>query len=252
MSLESVREAVVTAQADVDGGVSDRFLVAYLTAVDSENKPTAKELKEAMAARLPDYAIPAYFVWLESLPLTATGKIDRRSLPKPEILLISELDIVPARNATEEKLVQIWSEVLKLPAVGVENNFFDLGGNSLHASRVLVHVSEKFNRELSLKTIFTAPTIAEFAKHLESGKTERSLPPLVPQPVSPGTKIPLSFPQQGLWFVDSQETNKAVYNLFRGFHLTGKIDVGCLEKAITAIIERHDICLLYTSPSPRD
>ena len=241
LSLESVREAVVTAQADVDGGVSDRFLVAYLTAVDSENKPTAKELKEAMAARLPDYAIPAYFVWLESLPLTATGKIDRRSLPKPEILLISELDIVPARNATEEKLVQIWSEVLKLPAVGVENNFFDLGGNSLHASRVLVHVSEKFNRELSLKTIFTAPTIAEFAKHLESGKTERSLPPLVPQPVSPGTKIPLSFPQQGLWFVDSQETNKAVYNLFRGFHLTGKIDVGCLEKAITAIIERHDI-----------
>ena len=241
LSLESVREAVVTAQADVDGGVSDRFLVAYLTAVDSENKPTAKELKEAMAARLPDYAIPAYFVWLESLPLTATGKIDRRSLPKPEILLISELDIVPARNATEEKLVQIWSEVLKLPAVGVENNFFDLGGNSLHASRVLVHVSEKFNRELSLKTIFTAPTIAEFAKHLESGKTERSLPPLVPQPVSQGTKIPLSFPQQGLWFVDSQETNKAVYNLFRGFHLTGKIDVGCLEKAITAIIERHDI-----------
>ncbi len=241
LSLESVREAVVAAQADVGGVVGDRLLVAYLTAVNSENKPTAKELKEAMAARLPDYAIPAYFLWLEFLPLTATGKIDRRSLSKPQILSTSDLDIVPPRNATEERLVQIWSEVLNLQAVGVENNFFDLGGNSLHASRVLARISEKFKSELSLKTIFAAPTIAQLAKHLESAKTETSLPPLVPTPTLRETKIPLSLAQQRLWFLDRLETNKAIYNLFRGFRLTGKIDVGCLERAIEAIIERHEI-----------
>ncbi|NEO56929.1 MAG: AMP-binding protein, partial [Okeania sp. SIO3B5] len=241
LSLESVREAVVTAQVDVGGAVADRCLVAYLTAVNSENKPTAKELKEAMATRLPDYAIPAYFVWLESLPLTATGKIDRRSLPKPDTLLTSDLDIVPARNATEEILVQIWSEVLNRQALGVENNFFDLGGNSLHASRVLARISEKFKSELSLKTIFAAPTIAQLAKHLESGKTETSLPPLVPMPTLRETQIPLSLAQQRLWFLDRLETKKNIYNLFRGFRLTGKIDVGCLERAIEAIIERHEI-----------
>ncbi|NER99131.1 MAG: amino acid adenylation domain-containing protein, partial [Symploca sp. SIO1B1] len=241
LSLESVREAVVTAQADVGGVVSDHFLVAYLTAVNSENKPTAKELKETMAARLPDYAIPAYFLWLESLPLTATGKIDRRSLPKPDTLLISDLDIVAPKTATEEKLVQIWSEVLNLQAVGVENNFFDLGGNSLHASRVLARISEKFNSELSLKTIFAAPTIAQLAKHLDSAKTETSLPPLVPTPTLRENKIPLSLAQQRLWFLDRLETNKSIYNLFRGFRLMGKIDVGCLEKAVETIIERHEI-----------
>ena len=241
LSLESVREAVVAAQADVNGVVGDRLLVAYLTAVNSENKPTAKELKEAMAARLPDYAIPAYFLWLESLPLTATGKIDRRTLPLPDTLLTSDLDLVAPRTATEEKLVQIWSEVLNLEAVGVENNFFELGGNSLHASRVLARISENFKSELSLKTIFAAPTIAQLAKECRDAIGRVStLPPLVPTPIRE-TQIPLSLAQQRLWFVDRLESNKAIYNLVRGFRLTGNIDVGCLEGAVEAIIERHEI-----------
>ena len=136
---------------------------------------------------------------------------------------------------------RIWSEVLNLQAVGVENNFFDLGGNSLHASRVLARISEKFKSELSLKTIFAAPTIAQLAKHLDSAKAKASLPALVQTPTLRETKIPLSLAQQRLWFLSRLETNKAIYNLFRGFRLTGKIDVGCLERAIEAIIERHEI-----------
>lgn len=241
LSLESVKEAVVVAVTDEGGAPGDRLLVAYLTAFNSENKATVKELKEAVAERLPDYAIPACFIWLESLPLTATGKIDRRSLPKPEISLTSDLEIVPPRNATEERLVQIWSEVLNLEAIGVENNFFEWGGNSLHASRVLARISDKFNRELSLKTIFAAPTIAQLAKHLDSAKAKTSLPALVPTLNLRETKIPLSLAQQRLWFLDRLESNKAIYNLFRGFRLRGAIDVSSLEKAIQAIIERHEI-----------
>ena len=248
LGLEAVREAVVVAKTDEEGIVRDPFvalrdrqLVAYLTPTNLYNKPTSKDLKESLAKRLPDYAIPSIFLWLESLPLTATGKIDRRSLPQPPSLFPTDLEIVPPRTPTEEKLTQIWSEVLNLPAIGRENNFFDLGGNSLHASQILARIAERFAIDLPLKTIFDAPTIAQFAEYLDSAKTGTSLPPLVPIQTPNGSKIPLSLAQKRLWFLDRLETHKSLYNLFRGFRLRGKIDVSCLERAIQEIMARHDI-----------
>ncbi|MGK7926524.1 MAG: amino acid adenylation domain-containing protein [Spirulina sp.] len=241
LGLESVREAVVVAKTDEGGIVRDRQLVAYLTPTHPHNKPTINALKEILAERLPDYAIPATFLWLESLPLTATGKIDRRSLPQPPSLFPSDLEIVPPRTPTEEKLTQIWLEVLNLPEIGRENNFFDLGGNSLHASQILARIAERFAIDLPLKTIFDAPAIAQFAEYLDSAKTGTSLPPLVPIQTPNGSKISLSLAQKRLWFLDRLETHKSLYNLFRGFRLRGQIDVSCLERAIQEIIARHDI-----------
>ncbi|MGK7875830.1 MAG: amino acid adenylation domain-containing protein, partial [Xenococcaceae cyanobacterium] len=242
LNLESVGEAVVVARAPEGGAVGDLRLVAYLTPVNSQNMPTAKELKVALEAKLPGYMVPACFIWLESLPLTATGKVDRRGLPKPEsVLWTSELDVVPPRTATEETLVKIWSEVLKFKPIGIENNFFELGGNSLHASQVLARISERFCIELPLKLIFEATTIRELSEYLESVQASASSPPQPPTPTQRGAEIPLSLTQQRLWFLDRLEANKAVYNLFRGFRLTGEIDVGCLERAIQTIISRHEI-----------
>ncbi|MEM9537940.1 MAG: amino acid adenylation domain-containing protein [Cyanobacteria bacterium P01_E01_bin.42] len=239
LDLEAVREAVVVAQTDGEERVSDRRLVAFLTPKNPQNKPDSQYLKESLAKRLPEYAIPSTFAWLNSLPLTATGKVDRRSLPQLPRLSSANLAIVLPQTPTEEKLARIWSEVLKLPEIGRKNNLFELGGNSLHASQILVRVSEQFGIDLPLKTIFDAPTIAQFAVYLESAQTGTTLPPLEPAPKS--EKIPLSLSQKRLWFLDSLEQNKSIYNLLRGFRLLGKPDRVCLEQALQAIVTRHDI-----------
>ncbi|NEQ88230.1 MAG: non-ribosomal peptide synthetase, partial [Moorea sp. SIO2I5] len=125
--LEAVQEAVVVAQTEAGGAVGDQQLVAYLTPVNSQNRLTANELKAALGDKLPSYMVPAGFIWLESLPLTVTGKIDRRALPKPESILSTsqlKLNVIAPRTATEETLVKIWSEVLKIEPIGIENNFF--------------------------------------------------------------------------------------------------------------------------------
>ena len=242
LNLESIREGVVVGRASQEETVGELRLVAYLTPVNSQNMPTVNELKVALKAKLPDYMVPSYFIWLESLPLTATGKVDRRALPKPEsVLLTSELDIVPPRTATEETLVKIWSEVLKIKPIGIDNNFFELGGHSLHGSPVLTRISETFCIELPLQLIFEATTIRQLSEDLESFNA-KAFSPSQPLTVTPREdEIPLSLTQQRLWFLDRLEANKAVYNLFRGFRLTGEINVASLEKVIQTIIERHEI-----------
>jgi len=242
LDIESVREAVVVAHADAGGAVGDKLLVAYLTPVNLQNKSTANELKVALEAKLPSYMIPSRFIWLESLPLTATGKVNRRSLPEPEsILSTTEIDIVPPRTATEEILVDIWSEVLNLNPIGIHNNFFELGGNSLHAGQVVARISEKFSIDVPINLIFEAPTVSKFSEYLDSRKVNAVSPQLVITSTARKAKIPLSLAQQRLWFINQLEPNKAAYNLLRGFHITGEVNVSCLEKAIQAIIERHEI-----------
>ncbi|MBP0021314.1 MAG: amino acid adenylation domain-containing protein [Cyanobacteria bacterium SBLK] len=239
VDLEAVREAVVAARTDAGESQSDRRLVAYLTPKNPQNKPNSQYLKEQLAKRLPDYAIPSTFLWLESLPLTATGKIDRRSLPQPPSLSPPDLAIIPPQTPMEEKLAQIWSEVLKLPEIGRENNLFALGGNSLHASQILARIAEQFEIALPLKTIFAAPTIAQFTHYLNSSPQETTLPPLISTP-NP-ERIPLSLPQERLWFLDRLATNPSIYNLLRGFRLQGRINITCLQKALEEIVTRHDI-----------
>ncbi|MBC6417957.1 MAG: amino acid adenylation domain-containing protein, partial [Prochloron sp. SP5CPC1] len=244
LNLEAVGEAVVVAQTEKGGAVGDRLLVAYLTAVNSENKLTAQELKAALGDKLPSYMIPACFIWLESLPLTATGKIDRLALPKPESILSSselELNVIAPRTNIEETLVKIWSEVLKIEPIGIENNFFELGGHSLHASQVLARIAEKLGIEMPLKQIFEAPTISLLSKYIESLNTSTSEYPLAPTPTERGADIPLSLTQQGLWFLAQLEENRAAYNLVRAFVLTGSLDRKSLEKAIATLIDRHEI-----------
>jgi amino acid adenylation domain-containing protein len=179
IALDVVKDAVVVARDDAEG---DRRLVAYI--VPSAERPTVSLLRRALAEKLPQYMIPSAVVLLDNMPLTATGKIDRRMLPDPRIAR-PELDrpFVAPRTPIEVQLAQIWSEVLGLDPVGVDDNFFDLGGHSLTAARVVTRAIKHFQLELPLAALFQAPTVADMAlvileaqaRRLESSDLDRIL-----------------------------------------------------------------------------
>jgi len=180
LNLETVREAAVIAVED-DAG--DKRLVAYVIRRNVPG-PTADELRTALAASLPEYMVPSTFVFLDKLPVIGMGKIDRRALPdldkrRPEL----KTPFVASENPVEEQLTSIWREVLGLDQIGIHDNFFDLGGHSLTAMRVVSRVIKRFPLELPLQFLFQSPTIAEMAgvimehqgKQLEEEDLERVL-----------------------------------------------------------------------------
>ncbi len=148
-----VKDAVVIDRDDKNG---DKYLCAY---IESSAEINETELREFLSNDLPDYMIPSYFVWMGKIPLTSNGKIDRKALPGPEIKAGDEY--IAPRNELEEKLAQIWSEVLGIEkeVIGIDSNFFDLGGQSLNATIMAGKIHKEFNVSVSLAEIFKTPTI---------------------------------------------------------------------------------------------
>jgi amino acid adenylation domain-containing protein len=158
----SVREAVVVAWEDIPG---DQRLMAYLVCREA-TPPDAGELRSYLQRRLPDYMVPAGFVWLEALPLTPTGKVDRRRLPVPDGRRSSTRAYLPPRNELEKSLAEIWRQLLRVDAVGAHDNFFDLGGHSLLIMQVHQRLREITAKEITVADLFRFPTIASLAEYL--------------------------------------------------------------------------------------
>jgi len=160
-----VLESVVSARED---GIGEKSLVAYIVS-GTDHDLNSGRLRDFLKEKLPEYMIPNAFVFLDSLPLTASGKVDRRALPAPDR---SRPELVEAylapRNQTEELLTKIWTEVLKLERIGIHDNFFDLGGHSLLATRVVSRIREIFRIDLALRALFEMPTVASLSKHIET------------------------------------------------------------------------------------
>jgi amino acid adenylation domain-containing protein len=159
----AVRQCAAIAREDQPGS---KQLVAYLTPQPGQ-MVAPKELREFLRQKLPEYMVPAHFVFLDAFPLTPNGKVDRRALPVPEKTSYREEFIAP-ENDIELRLAAIWEKLFDIPLVGVTDSFFDLGGDSLLVARFLVEVEESFAKELSMATLFEAPTIRELAVILES------------------------------------------------------------------------------------
>ena len=162
---EGVKEAIVVAREETGG---EKRVIAYIVA-GQEGRPGINELRSHLKSRLPDYMIPSAFVYLDALPLTSHGKIDRRALPAPdaERPALAEAFLAP-RTGVEEMLASIWSDVLGV-RVGVNDNFFELGGHSLLATQVMSRVREVFGIEIALRSLFEQPTIGELAETIEAG-----------------------------------------------------------------------------------
>ena len=153
---------MVVAREDEPG---NKRLVAYVVPV-RQATPTAGELQQLLEDNLPNYMVPSIFVWLEALPLTSSGKIDRRALPAPETDNRRE-EYAPPETPVEERLVEIWSQILKVDKPGIYDNFFDLGGHSLLATQVIYRINKAFQMNLSLRNVFEEPTIAGLALLIE-------------------------------------------------------------------------------------
>ncbi|HEX2078035.1 MAG TPA: AMP-binding protein, partial [Longimicrobium sp.] len=171
---ESVADCVVMARAEA----GEQRLVAYVV-----GGVEADELREHLRRSLPEYMVPAAFVFLDALPLTPNGKLDRKALPAPELASAEDRYVAP-RTPVEEVLAGIWAEVLGLERVDVMESFFELGGHSLLATRVVSRVRKRFGVELPLRALFEGPTVAELAVRVEaSGAVAQAGP--VPEP-APG------------------------------------------------------------------
>ncbi|MET0399016.1 MAG: amino acid adenylation domain-containing protein, partial [Longimicrobiaceae bacterium] len=225
-----VRECAVVAREE--GG--DRQLVAYL-AGDVE----VDALRERLRAGLPAHMVPAAFVVLEKLPLTPSGKLDRRALPAPDFALAEGRYVAP-RTPTEKVLAEIWAEALRLERVGVTASFLELGGHSLLATRVVSRVRQVFGVEVPLRAFFKGPTVAELAARVEEIRRAGApaLPPVVP--AGRTGPLPLSFAQERLWLVDQMEPGSAVYNIPMAWRLGGALDGAALERALGEIVRRHE------------
>ncbi len=234
----SVREAVVLLREEKAG---DRRLVAYVVTGESD-PPDAAALRQSLEAQLPDYMVPSTFLFLDRLPRTANGKVDRRALPPPCADDHLAARYVAPRSTTEELLAGIWSDILAVERVGVRDHFFELGGHSLLATQIVSRIRSAFHVELPLRTLFEAPTVAELAEAVDERRVQEAgpqAPPLVPLPKD-GPQ-PLSFAQQRLWFLAQLEPDSWFYNLSFGIRLAGSLDVESLRASFDAVARRHAI-----------
>jgi amino acid adenylation domain-containing protein len=208
----------------------------------------APELRRHLEGKLPDYMRPATYVLLNSLPLTPNGKVDRAALPAPEVDRPDLADsYVAPRTSLEEMLATLWAQVLRLERVGINDNFFEVGGHSLMATRLISAIQTTFRVDLPLRSLFEAPTIARQVELLGETigasnflvKATQPLQPSIP-PRDTNLNPPLSFAQQRLWFLEQLEPDSLAYNIPFAFHLSGLLNVTALQHALAQIVRRHE------------
>ncbi|MGA9380531.1 MAG: condensation domain-containing protein, partial [Phormidium sp.] len=213
---------------------------AYIVS-ETEVIPSNSELRQYLKAKLPDYMVPSAFVILEALPLTPNGKVDRHALPTPEWHKELEEKYVAPRNPIEEILCNLWGEILNLKQIGINDNFFQIGGQSLLATQLISRIRTNLQIELPLKSLFEAPTVAELTVQIQQIQQENlqiSLPAILKR--ENYQDLPLSYAQKRLWFIDQFEPNSALYNMAFAVHLEGRLEISILERSFQEIIQRHE------------
>ena len=236
VGLDGVEQAAVIAREDRPG---DKRLVGYVTGTADPI-----EARAALAERLPAYMVPAAVVVLDALPLTPNGKLDTRALPAPEYHDTGSAYRAPA-TPTEEILAGIYAQVLGVERVGVDDSFFELGGDSLSAMRVIAAINKSLDAGIGVRTVFEAPTVAQLAPRI--GGDGDGLAPLVAG--QRPAVVPLSFAQSRLWFLDQLEGPSPVYNMAVAVRLGGRLEAEALGAAVGDVVGRHEsLRTLFVAP----
>lgn len=226
--------AVIAQKGPLD---ADSFeLVAYI--VSTADLGSAA-LQEYLALSLPAFMIPGYYIPLSSLPLTANGKVNRKALPAPDGLgLASGITYIAAGTDTELRLVAIWEELLGQSPIGIHDNFFNLGGHSLKATRLLSRIKREFNAKLTLKDLFAVPVLEQQALMIDSAveETYTDIPLAALQ-----DSYPLSSSQRRMWVMSQFEESSIAYHMSSAYEFEGDLDVDALRQCLVALITRHEI-----------
>ncbi|HEJ6926013.1 TPA: amino acid adenylation domain-containing protein [Serratia marcescens] len=229
-----VRSVAVDAIDDGDGG---KRLVAWVVpAPEAERATLATGLRQHLQARLPDYMVPVAYVWLEALPLTGNGKLDKRALPVPQVDAYVREAYAPPQGEAENLLAAIWRELLGIERVGRYDHFFELGGHSLMAVRLANRVQQA-GWQLPLQALFASPVLHVLAQALEVAPAQEPLPIL---PVARDGDLPLSFAQQRLWFLTQLEGMSETYHIPLALRLHGRLDRQALQHSLDALYARHE------------
>jgi amino acid adenylation domain-containing protein len=240
--VSRVRDAVVVAQEARGGG---KRLVAWVVPQEGDS-PTVGELRSALQEALPDYMVPAVFSFLDELPRTPSGKVDRRAVARmeaDEVRADLGIDFAAPRNHVEEMLAGIWSDLLGMERVGIHDDFFQLGGHSLLVAKLASRVRQAFHVELPMVEVFKKPTVADLAEAVVRAERATDVPELPPIRRAPRDKpIPLSFPQERVWFLDQLSPGGNIaYNFQVTIWFRGPLDVDVLHRTLTEIVRRHEV-----------
>jgi amino acid adenylation domain-containing protein/FkbM family methyltransferase len=200
------------------------------------------DLRAHLEAKLPGFMVPSSLTLLEGLPLTPNGKLDRRALPPPAWDGERGATFVAPRTTTEERVAEIWQEILGIERVGADDSFFHLGGHSLLAARVVTRVRDDFAVDLSVRALFEHPTLGAFAENVAAARAETGEARAEQEAGETARQraYPLSFPQQQLLFLDELTPGAATYNAALAARVVGALDHDALESAVAGVIERHE------------
>jgi len=207
-------------------------------------KTLISQLKQQVREQLPEYMRPASFLLLSKLPLTPSGKLDRRALPTPSREeAIAKHAFVKPSTPTQKRLCAIWSDVLGIERIGLTEDFFLLGGHSLLATKMVSRIREEFQLGLPLRTVFEYPTVAGQAEQIDllDANRDTTTKQNICIPLVRRENLPLSFAQTRLWFLDRLEPNNPAYNIVVGFRMEGCLHRSALEQSLQEIVKRHEV-----------
>ncbi|WP_025858616.1 non-ribosomal peptide synthetase [Pseudomonas sp. CHM02] len=235
LALDGIAQAVVL--------VRDAQLIGYYTA---QAELDEQQVRTALAAELPEYMVPALLMRLDAMPLSPSGKLDRRALPDP---VWQTREHVEPETPLQQQIAAIWREVLGLPKIGLHDDFFALGGHSLLATQIISRTRQACDVELPLRTLFEASELGAFAEQvgLIQASGQRNQQTAIAK-VDRSQPVPLSYSQQRMWFLWQMEPDSPAYNVGGMARLRGVLDVGRFEAALQALIMRHET-LRTTFPS---
>ncbi|MBA2930407.1 amino acid adenylation domain-containing protein [Pseudomonas sp. CCUG 57209] len=229
MELDCVREAVVIA--------ADGQLVAYAVPTQARDEADLRsDIKHRLSEHLPDYMVPAQLIFLDQLPLSPNGKLDRKALPKPDANLLQKAYVAP-QSPLEQQIAAIWQDVLKREAVGLHDDFFELGGHSLLATQVVSRVRHALNTDVPLRSLFECSTLQAFVATLAQ-EPVRHEPPLVR--VARDQPLRLSYAQERQWFLWQLDPQSTAYHIPAALRLRGHLDTQALQRSFDHLIERHE------------
>nr|WP_314544307.1 non-ribosomal peptide synthetase [uncultured Pseudomonas sp.] len=237
----SVGETVVVAQE----GPTGKQLVAYVVPLDPTLLDDAvaqsngrETLRRALKTRLPDYMVPTHLMFLERMPLTPNGKLDRKGLPLPDVSQMQQVYVAP-ESELEQQVAAIWAQILGVERVGLADHFFESGGHSLLAMQVISRLRQLLGREVPLRTMFEQPRLQGFVETLcNSHESQASVLQILP--VSRQQPLALSYAQERQWFLWQLDPHSAAYHVPSTLRLRGWLDHAALQRSFDSLVARHE------------
>lgn len=221
-----------------EGHLKEKILIAYYILKDKNQTVSNNELRQYLKQYLPDFMIPSYFVSMESFPLNANDKLDSSALPIPSFTPTA--GYIAPRTSLEKMLAEIWSEELGIKPIGLHDDFFDLGGHSLSAARIIITINHALGKEISLQNFYQRPTIAALASLLEQLQEVRHQTDISSATYKDKSQLPLSDFQFTLWLSSTFESKAKNLNICARKRMQGMLDLERLNTALALIIKKHE------------